>query len=130
LHWLGSSWTPVSSGTLSQLHAIWGASAGDVWAVGEGGAIQRWNGTRWSTAPEASTAATTLWRGVWGSAADDVWLIGNAGETWRWNGSSFTKTITTNSWGVWGRSRDEVYGFGRGNVNRWNGSTWVDLALP
>ena len=127
LHWLGSSWTAVSSGTLSDLYAVWGAAPDDVWAVGAGGAIQRWNGTRWST---ASPASNTFWKGVWGSAANDVWLIGNIGDTWRWNGTAFSKTITTNTSGVWGRSRDEVYSWGQGKVTRWNGSTWIDLALP
>ena len=125
LHWQGSTWTQVSSGTLSTLNAIWGAGANDVWAVGVNGAIQRWNGTRW-----ANTASTTSWRGVWGSAADDVWLVGDSGETWRWNGTTFTKTSTANTLGVSGRSRNEVYGWGRNTVSRWNGSTWTDLALP
>jgi hypothetical protein len=128
LHWQGTSWTEVSSGTLSDLNAVWGAAANDIWAVGATGAIQRWNGTRWSTMT-ATTMYPASWTGVWGSAASDVWLMSSVGDTLHWNGTTFTETITSNI-GVWGRSSGEVYGWGRNMVTRWNGSTWVDLKLP
>ena len=33
LHWNGSAWASVSSGTMNHLQAVWGASANNVWAV-------------------------------------------------------------------------------------------------
>ena len=39
LHWDGSAWTSVPSGTTNGLLGVWGSGASDVWAVGERGAI-------------------------------------------------------------------------------------------
>jgi len=39
LHYDGSSWTPMSSGTTNWLEGVWGSSSGDVFAVGESGTI-------------------------------------------------------------------------------------------
>ncbi len=40
LHYNGTSWSSVSSGTLPMdLYGVWGASASDVWAVGSGGIL-------------------------------------------------------------------------------------------
>jgi hypothetical protein len=39
LHYDGTSWTWLSSGTTNPLYGVWGTSAGDVWAVGSGGTI-------------------------------------------------------------------------------------------
>jgi hypothetical protein len=39
LHWNGSAWSSVASGMTGAFNGIWGTSAGDVWAVGVGGAI-------------------------------------------------------------------------------------------
>jgi hypothetical protein len=39
LHWDGSAWTRVSSGTTSTLSGVWVSEASDVWAVGGSGTI-------------------------------------------------------------------------------------------
>jgi len=39
LHWDGSVWTSVSSGTTNILYGVWGSGESDVWAVGSGGTI-------------------------------------------------------------------------------------------
>src|SRR5215813_7085619 len=49
LHWDGSAWTGVSSGTTNGLLGIWGSGASDVWAVGDGGTILHWNGSHWTS---------------------------------------------------------------------------------
>src|SRR5207237_5473138 len=35
LHWNGSGWSQVPSGTTKYLRCIWGRSSNDVWAVGD-----------------------------------------------------------------------------------------------
>jgi len=39
LHYDGSSWTPMTSGTANALDGVWGSSGNDVFAVGSGGNI-------------------------------------------------------------------------------------------
>lgn len=81
-------WTPLSSGTTSNLRGVWAASSSDVWAVGVNGTVLRFNGTAWSTIPGVTTANVDA---VWGSSATDVWLAGS-GLVTHWDGTSFLGT--------------------------------------
>ena len=74
LHWDGSAWTAVSSGTTAYLEGVWGSGANDVWAVGDVGTILHWDGSAWTSASSGTTFALF---GVWGSGANDVWAVGD-----------------------------------------------------
>jgi hypothetical protein len=82
LHFDGSAWRPVASGTISHIQGIWGSSSRDVWAVaggigGPGAAnIVHWNGSAWT--PVASATPDNLYA-IWGTGADDVWAVGASG---------------------------------------------------
>ncbi|MGD0676539.1 MAG: hypothetical protein ABSC94_14060 [Polyangiaceae bacterium] len=75
VHFDGSTWTCTAAAVPSQLHAVWGTSKADVWAVGDRGTILHFDGARWSSVPSPTTHAL---RGVWASAPCDVWAIGDA----------------------------------------------------
>ena len=47
VHWDGTTWSVVESGTTRDLNGVWGTGPSDVWAVGSGG-ILHWNGSVWS----------------------------------------------------------------------------------
>jgi hypothetical protein len=81
-------WTPLLSGTTSNLRGVWAASSSDVWAVGVAGTVLRFNGTAWSTIAGVTTSDVDA---VWGSSATDVWLVGS-GQVTHWNGTSFSAT--------------------------------------
>jgi hypothetical protein len=55
---------------------IWGSDPTDVWAVGYGGLIVHYDGSKWSMVPSGVDAGLD---GVWGSASDNVWAVGTAG---------------------------------------------------
>ncbi|MBN2284605.1 MAG: WD40 repeat domain-containing protein, partial [Deltaproteobacteria bacterium] len=58
-------WTwqnPIAQG--NDLVSVWGTSGSDVFAVGYGGTILRYDGSAWS--PMTSGTTQTLW-GVWGT---------------------------------------------------------------
>src|SRR5438876_3458348 len=55
LHYNGTSWSSVSSGTTQNLYGVWGTSASDVWAVGDNGASVQYNGTSWPSGPSGRT---------------------------------------------------------------------------
>ena len=74
LHWDGTAWTAVSSGTMYDLIRVWGSGANDVWAVGDVGTILHWDGSAWTSASSGTTFALF---GVWGSGANDVWAVGD-----------------------------------------------------
>ena len=75
LHFDGTSWTSVPTGTTSNLKSIWGSSVTDVWAVGDRGALLHFDGTGWSSI--SSPTASDL-SGVWSSGPCDVWAVGDA----------------------------------------------------
>ncbi len=66
----------MTSGTTALLREIWGSSASDIFAVGNGGAGLHFNGASWST---MTTGASFDLLGVWGSSAYDVFAVGAFG---------------------------------------------------
>src|SRR5882757_6161951 len=71
----GLAWRIVPSGTVKDLNGVWGTSASNVWAVGDG-TILHYDGATW--APVAGGSGDALF-GIWGSSASDVWAVGNDG---------------------------------------------------
>ena len=77
----GATWTAQASGTTNDLRWMWADSpptgyTGDVYAVGDAGTIQHWNGTQWS--PMWSSVTTTL-RAVYGLSPTQVFIVGDNG---------------------------------------------------
>lgn len=107
---------------------LWGASSGELWAVGESGRIAQWNGTSWSS--PASPSAGPL-SAVWGSGASDVWAVGVAGTVLHYSGSlaSWNKVAvptTVNLTDVHGTSPRDLWVVGEsGTVLHFDGSRWV-----
>jgi hypothetical protein len=63
------------SGGTGGLLDIWGASATNVFAVGDGGRIVRFNGTAWT--PMTSPTPRNLAR-ISGTSANDIWALGDS----------------------------------------------------
>ena len=80
MHWNGTSWSPVSVGTMLPLYAVWGAGPNDAWVSGAEGTIQHWNGTTWS---DVASGSRSIFFSLWGDAAGDVWAVGYAGTILR-----------------------------------------------
>lgn len=65
-------------GETSRLEDVSGASATDIWAVGDDGihpVIEHWNGEKWAVVP--SPGLYDYLYGVRAFATDDVWAVGN-----------------------------------------------------
>jgi hypothetical protein len=86
-HWNGTAWSPVPSGTLFDLKAVFGFAANDVWAGGAGAPVLHYDGTRWSAAlPWGADSGPTMTT-LWGSSPSDLWM-GPSGFHWdggAWN---------------------------------------------
>ncbi len=107
-------WIYMNSGTTHLLHGIWGSSVNNIFAVGAGGTIIRYNGSNWS--PQTSTVTTNL-NGVWGSSATTVYAVGiggkilktiNGGSSW----SSMTNNDTRGLNAVWGSPTGSIFAVG------------------
>ena len=58
-----------------------GTDPNNVWAVGSGGKILKWNGSAWS----AQTSGTTEFLNkVWGTDANNIWAVGDNGTILKW----------------------------------------------
>ena len=96
-------WQTVDPGTARDLNGVWASSASDVWAVGDGGTIRRFDGQRWSAV--ASGSKHDL-HGVWGSAAHEVWAVGKRGTIVRFDGQRWApqpSPTARDRAAVWGR---------------------------
>jgi hypothetical protein len=88
LHFDGSAWTPspVPQPSGRAFFKVWGASADDVYVVGEAGTIWRRQGGAWTL--EASPSAATLTT-ISGCSANEVYAVGGRdvlqsdGSTWK-----------------------------------------------
>jgi hypothetical protein len=126
------------------LYGIWGTSATNIFAVGNGGRILHFDGSAW-TAMSSPTGAR-LSR-VWGSAPADVWAVADTAvvhyDGRAWNAvtpkviSSRATTYSLNSSnsatdnGLWGLGPREVYvGAWYGQILRTDGASWGEMPGP
>lgn len=68
-------WTSEQRTQWPRFRAVWGASAGDIWAVGLSG-LAHWDGTAWT--PLLGHTLTS--NAIWGTGATDAWRVGPGGQ--------------------------------------------------
>lgn len=117
-----AAWCPVATpvSTLYSLTAVWGSSKDDVWAVGSGGSIVHYDGTKWTATP---TTVRNTFHAVWGSGPTDVWAVSMTDVLFHTNGFSGGGAVWTQvaaaqaedndqfpraALAVWGTSADHV----------------------
>jgi hypothetical protein len=118
------TWTVSPARTTQSLLGLWGRSASDVWAVGEGGTILHWSGSDWQDSPSGTTYPL---RGVWGTATNDVWAVGDPDNTRHWDGRAWTPVLLgTPDYqnAVWAYRTDDVW-VAAGSMYHWNGLHWM-----
>jgi len=133
LHYNGTTWSKMASGTTASLFGVWGSGSDDVYAVGKGGLILHYDGFSWS--PMASGVTTDL-NDIWGSSADTIYAVGAANTILRFDGTSWsamdTPTSTgTNLLGVHGNGANYAYAVGTksgisgiGVLLHYHGTNW------
>ena len=86
VHWDGSAWKTIPSGTKQTLRGIWGSGPNDVWIVSSPALVLHGTGYSAGAAtfdpapeiPQVVTHMTTLTHAVWGTSSTDVWIGGEA----------------------------------------------------
>jgi hypothetical protein len=102
LHWDGRAFAALDLTG----EAIWGAGARDVWVVGQGGYVRRFDGEGWTYAPRPTENALF---GVWGSGPDDVWVVGEQGTLLHHNGHAWSGGATEaplTAGAIWGHGSE------------------------
>lgn len=82
-HWNGAYLTSFLSGETSDIQALWGSAADDLWA-GSQGSLLHFAGTSWVPFAGARTLQISA---IWGSARDDVWMVSAPGHLLRYDGT-------------------------------------------
>jgi hypothetical protein len=136
VRWDGRSWQGrFGEVNGRRLWAVWGSALDDVWAVGEGGAMARWDGR--AVTALASPVTEDLFA-VGGSSKTDVWvgtsdaLLHFDGQHWQTH--DLPEALEVRS--IWASARDDVWAFGNApegevsTVLHFDGSTWKSRALP
>lgn len=121
------------SGVDRPVHAIWGSSAADVWAVGGGGLALHGvratpKGPHAWTAVDSVTLATL--RGVWGTGPNELWAVGDSGTIRRMSAGAPTFESVVSPTGaslrhVWGSDAKDVWAIGdAGTILHFDGTGW------
>jgi uncharacterized protein YjdB len=123
------SLTRVTTPYTPRMFSVSVDAAGQVWAGGQRGSVQRLVNSSWETiglAPDLIDA--------WTTSATNAWAVGEFGFIYRWNGTAWTRqatptTATLNA--VWGASASEAFAGGDGGTMlRFNGSSWTTMSFP
>jgi len=124
---------------------VWGASADDLWAVGQtdggGGPPALWRRTAgaWAAFEDPTLGPGldgVVYFKVHGATADDVWIVGNHGTALHWDGGALTAMATDEDLetettplltvDVGGAAPLAVGGFGSAVLLEWDGAGWRD----
>jgi len=126
LHYDGSKWTIMDSGTYNHLHGIWGSSFTDIFAAGGKGTILRYDGTSWS---KMNSGTDQRLFSVWGSSASDVFVVGTNGTILHYDGTGWRDMASpegVNLNAVWGTSGTDVFAVGEyGIILHYDGEQWT-----
>jgi hypothetical protein len=83
-------WQKLPTHTEAALRAVWGSSESDVFAVGDGGTILHYNGSRWSAM--SSPTGENL-HGVHGTGPDNVFAGGDNGTALHYDGVAWAALV-------------------------------------
>jgi hypothetical protein len=128
LHWNGTSWSEMSTGTLEHLKGVWGTSSTDVFAVGENGTIIHYDGNHWAS---MTTGTSSHLQGIWGSSSTDVYAVGYSGVILHFDGTSW-KAMNSGTWtniqALWGSSDEDIYAVGQNEtILHYDGRSWSTM---
>jgi len=125
------SWKAQVSGTTEDLHAVWGSSGRDVFAVGDYGVILHYNGTSWGSM--SSGTNTTLYS-VWGTSGNNVYAVGDSGTVVHYNGRSWSAVqgaYNLNYRGSWCAPDGRVFiAAANGSMAVLSGANWTQISSP
>ena len=115
---------------------IWGSSLSDIFAIGEGGSIWRYDGVRWNFRAWSPGGLN----GVWGTSGSDIFAVGDGGTILHFDGSTWSwmpSGTTTSLGGVWGSSSTDVFASGvhyspeagyATVILHYDGSAWSEMS--
>lgn len=142
--WTGEGWLNIGASATDQVRAIHAFSETQVWAVGDGGLVRRFN-NGWLASADTTGISVSL-GAVFGLSMSDVWAVGDDGTIIHNNGSGWSAPHTVPAaaanvdlFRVWAADASTVYALGlvqNGNSIRAmvlkyaGGTTWTEVTIP
>jgi len=130
-HFDGSNWTPIS--LPSNIRAGTATSMSFALAVGDGGAIEMWDGSSWQLAQSPTTAGLEA---VYTASSNDAYAAGVDEVIVHYDGSQWTEVYPPGASsgqlnGIHGSSGDDVFACGESSeVLHFDGTDWMPMETP
>lgn len=121
--------TEVATRFERPLNAVWVQSETSAFAVGGGGLVVRFDGTRWAAMESGTTEDL---HAIWGHG-DQVRAVGSNGLVLTWDGSEWSAENVENTVfrAICGAGPDDVWALGdAGLAAHFDGSAWSDAEVP
>lgn len=128
VHYDGTLWKLVSSGTLQDLTGVSASSSSNIWiSGGDGGLVLKGNGSTFSPVSTGNSVRTT---GIYTTGPNQVFVATDSPNVMRYNGTWNTDDSKSRSVGkligISGSSGSNVWVYGSDNtLSRYNGSSWT-----
>ncbi|MBL0937932.1 MAG: Ig-like domain-containing protein [Gemmatimonadaceae bacterium] len=126
----GASWSQEAAPSVNDLYAIGGNSATDIVAVGDTGAILRFNGSNWQ---RDERPTQLVLRGIWSGGGQHV-IVGERGTILRSSGPAWAPQASGTQRflrSVWGSDLTNIFAVGdSGTVLRFDGGRWTPMSVP
>jgi len=132
----GTGWTQMASPTTNTLRDVWGTSASDVFASGDG-VIVHFDGSTWTTMAIPSEAAGASLSRIWGTSGANVYATDNASMLLHYDGASWTRvpmpvapTVSGGKKVMWVNSERDAMAIINSaqtpydSIMHWDGTSW------
>lgn len=121
---VNAQWTLLTG--YPQYDAVWAHSGDFIVAAGTRGAVDVFDGTRWTVSRPIGD--DHMIRDVWGAGKDAVFAAGALGTMLHFDGLAWRQmTMPTSAWiqGVWGVARDSVWAVAGSDILFYDGTRWA-----
>ncbi len=147
LHWDGSAWSRIETGSTGDLWWVSSPGGDIVYMSGEGGRMLTYSRSAGTFTEEVITNAAYKLFGNWGTSDTDMYAVGGDiqgnldGVILHNDGTGWTEVATTpvapdgigkrQAFKIWGSATDDVWVVGtRALVMHWDGATWEHVPEP
>jgi hypothetical protein len=123
----GNLWIPYFNRNreFQVIKGIWGKNTDNIWAVGTGGIILKYDGTQFKKIDSPTKNALN---GIYGIDEKNIYAVGEEGIILKYNGEKWeiiespTKECLTS---IWARNENDIFAVGRnGTILHFNGKKW------
>ena len=128
MRWDGLQWARIENESVRNLHAIAGATGGEIVAAGDDGEIVRFGGASFVT---VSSPVTEDLRGLWTPGGNAFIAVGSGGVIVRGDGNTWTpdtSPVLDPLFAVWGSGPGDVFAVGlNGVIVHFDGVAWTTM---